>query len=133
MAVVQSQAAVVPKSIRYKIMTLTLFPTSGCQFANPLSFSLYLRHGFCSESIKENSIMYENQTVKLYKSITNIQRSEIHISTYDCFVLLEIWGAIMPTRIIAISYTNTAPAMNYPTCRSTSWIVQKAGAVFVYK
>ena len=67
MAVVQSQAAVVPKSIKYKIMTLTLFSTSGCQFANPLSFSLYLRHGFCSESkfVKENSIMYENQTVKL--------------------------------------------------------------------
>ena len=64
----QSQATVVPKSIKYKIMTLTLFPTSGCQFANPLSFSLYLRHGFCSESkfVKENSIMYENQTVKLY-------------------------------------------------------------------
>ena len=135
MAVMQSQAAVVPKSIKYKIMTLTLFPTSGCQFANPLSFSLYLRHGFCSESkfVKENSIVYENQTVKLYKSITKIQISEIHISTYYCFVLLEIWGAIMPTRIIAISYTNTAPAMNYPTCRSTSWIVQKAGAVFVYK
>ena len=112
MAVVQSQATVVPKSIKYKIMTLTLFPTSGCQFANPLSFFLYLRHGFCSESkfVKENSIVYENQTVKLYKSITKIQISEIHISTYYCFVLLEIWGAIMPTRIIAISYTNMAPA-----------------------
>ena len=93
-------------------MRLTLFPTSGCQFANPLSFFLYLRHGFCSESkfVKENSIVYENQTVKLYKSITKIQISEIHISTYYCFVLLEIWGAIMPTRIIAISYTNMAPA-----------------------
>ena len=75
MAVVQSQATVVPKSIKYEIMTLNLFPTSGCQFANPLSFSLYLRHSFCSESkfVKENSIVYENQTVKLCKSFTKIQ------------------------------------------------------------
>ena len=114
-------------------MTLTLFPTIGCQFGNPFVIFFYLRHGFCSEYVEGNSIEYENKTVKLFKSITLTQRSEIHIFTYYCFVLLEIWGAIMPTRIIAISYTNTATAMNYPTCRSTTWIVQKAGAVFVYK
>ena len=32
------------------LLLLTLFPLSGCQFCNPLLFSLNMRHGFFSES-----------------------------------------------------------------------------------